>query len=222
MKKILTFTLIIIIVIVSIFAYKYFQNRNKDLNKIENTSLTQVSSKRDENYFLLYIDEISKDDVNVLVNGTISRGNIKINDEISIVGLGKKEVTTTVSKIYINNEEVNEAHEGDNIRLVLLESDIFTDYIIQGQAVIKTGTTKPVYNIEIILDTISIDNISELENKVDTASVNTDIKCSIKVLSEEKNEIKITLDVPIVIDDGIEISLKNGDKVIAKGVAINT
>jgi elongation factor Tu len=220
MKKILILILVIIVIVGGIFAYKYSQHKSGDLKKIETNELTSVLSTNNEDYFLLYIDEISKDNSNLILHGTISRGNIKVNDEISIVGLSKKEVITKVSKINNNNEEVKEAHEGDNIDLII-ETEIPNDYIIQGQAVIKTGTTKPIYNINAKLNTISANSISELENKVNLFCINYDIDCSIKVISEENNEIKITLDIPIVVDDGIEITLKNNNKVLAKGITID-
>lgn len=220
MRKVLILILVIIIIVGGIFTYKHFQHKDSDLKEIETSELTPVSSNNNENYFLLYINETSKDNSNLIVNGTISRGNIKVNDEISIVGLDKKEVITKVSKIKTNNKETDVAYEGDNIDLIL-ETDVPDDYIIQGQAIIKTGTTKPIYNINAKLNSISTDNISELESKVNLFSINYDIDCYIKVISEENNEVKITLDVPIVIDDGIEITLKNNNKVLAKGITIN-
>lgn len=220
MRKVFILILVIIIIVGGIFTYKHFQHKDSDLKEKETSELTPVLSNNNENYFLLYINETSKDNSNLIVNGTISRGNIKVNDEISIVGLDKKEVITKVSKIKTNNKETDVAYEGDNIDLIL-ETDVPDYYIIQGQAIIKTGTTKPIYNINAKLNSISTDNISELENKVNLFSINYDIDCYIKVISEENNEVKITLDVPIVIDDGIEITLKNNDKVLAKGITIN-
>lgn len=220
MKKSLIFILVIIIIVGLIFIHKYFQNKSSNMKKVESTELIPVVPNKKENYFLLYIDEISKNNSGIVVTGTISRGNIKINDEISIVGLDKKEIVTKVSKIKIDNEETDIAYEGENINIIL-ESDVPNGYIIRGQAVIKTGTTKPIYNINVRLNSISTDNIFELEKKVNSFSINYDIDCSIKVISEESNEIKVKLDIPIVVDDGIEITLKNKNKIIAKGIIIN-
>ncbi len=220
MKKFLIFILVIIIIIGSIFTYNYLKNKKDDLNELENTKLNPVSSTKKEKYFLLYIDEISNDNSNLIVNGIVSKGNVKINEEISIVGLNKKEVTATIKKIENNGKDVNSANQGDNINLTL-ESNIGKEYISKGQAVIISGTTKPIYNITAKLNSISGDNILEIENKVNTFNINYDIGCSVKITSKENNEIKITLDVPIIIDDGIEISLKDDNKVIAKGIAIN-
>lgn len=220
MKKILILILVIIVIVGGIFTYKHFHNRNSELKEIENSELITVSSTKKENYFLLYIDGLSKDNSDIIINGTISRGNIKANDEISIVGLDKKEVMTKISRIKINNEETDVAYEGDTVSLVLA-SDVKDDYIIIGQAVIKTGTTKPIYNINASLNSISTNSISELEKEVNTFCISTDIKCTMKVLSEENSKIKITLSMPIVIEDGIEFSLKNNNKVIAKGITIN-
>lgn len=219
MKKILILILVIIIIIGGIFAYKHFNNKDSELKEIETNQLIPVSPTSKDDYFLMYIDELTKDDSSIAVKGTIARGNIKVNEKISIVGLDKKEVVTKISKIKINDEEKDTAKEGDIINLVL-GSDVPNDYITMGQAVIKTGTTKPIYNITAKINSISTDNISELEKKAIIFSINTDLKCSVKLLSEENNEIEITLDIPIVIDEGIEFSLKNGNNVVAKGIAL--
>lgn len=220
MRRVLIITLVIIIIISSIFVYKHLQNKNNVLNKIETTELIPVSSNEDKDFFLLYIDKVSIDNSSTVIAGKILKGKIKINEEISIVGLNKKEIVTKVDKIKINNNEISVANEGDVINLVL-ESNIPNDYIIQGQAVIKTGTTKPIYNINAKLNAISISSILEIEIKTDSFNINTDIKCSVKVISEEDREIKISLNVPIVVNDGIEFILKSNNKVIAKGITLN-
>jgi hypothetical protein len=48
--------------------------------------------------------------------------------------------------------------------------------------------------------------------------INSDIKCSVTLISEEDKKISILLDVPIVIQEGLEIFIKNDKSNIAKAI----
>ena len=214
MKKIVILILSIILIAGVVIIYKHVSSKNTELNEIENNQLKPVTHIQ-KDYFLMYVDETSNNNTGVILKGTILKGNIKLNDEISIVGLNRKEVTARILKIKVNNEEKDSAKEGEFINLEI-NSDIPKDYIMKGEAVIKTGTTKPVYNIDAEIKSLTADNITELEKNIDTFFINTDLKCSIKVISEKDNILRIKLEEPIVMDEGIEFSLKNGDKIVAK------
>lgn len=145
---------------------------------------------------------------------------MEVNDEISIVGLGKKEVNAIVTKIENENKGTNSVNEGDTISLTL-DCDIEEDYISQGQAVIISGTTKPIYNITAKLTSITTNSINEIKDKANIFNINSDIECSVEVISEETNEIKIKLDIPIVVANEIEFVLKSDNEIIANGICID-
>ncbi len=216
MKKVLILIIIVLIIVGGFFMYKHFHKKDEGLREIGTNQLILDEPTIRENYFLMYIDELTKDGANTVVKGTVARGDIKLNDEISIVGLDKKGIDTKVLKIKINGEEKENAKEGDIISLVF-ESDVPEDYIAQGQTVIKTGTTKPVYNITTINNYISTEKNSDLKNIANIFNINIDLKCSVTEINEEKNEVNILLDEALVIDKGIDFTLKNGNEVVAKG-----
>lgn len=210
MKKNNRFIIIALIIIVTIFICVVCI-KNKGNNSAQNEVVIS-----DDGIFLLYIDEIIEENENLKVAGIISNGSIKVNDEISILGLGKKGAYSKVIKLEVNNNETVSAKAGDNVKITL-DSSIKKEYIEKGQSVILSGSTKPVYNIDIKITSSDL-NMSEIKEKGNIFYINSDISCSLQVISEENKQIKATLDVPIVVEKGLEIVIKNDTTVIANGI----
>lgn len=210
-RKILIFIIMTIIIITIIIIYKNF---NKEDNVVISNKIEEVTV--DNERFLLYIDNILENEENIKIEGKILKGSININDEVGIVGLGRKEVDSRIKGIEINNKEEIEVKTGDKVYLIL-ESNIKKDFIEKGQAVIKIGTTKPVFNMNAKITSSSLD-INSIKKNVNTFNVNTDIKCSINIISESDKTIKISLNTPLVVEKGIEVVLKNDNKIIARAV----
>lgn len=205
MKKILIFIIIIIMIVISIFVYKnYFKNNDIDNQIVLNS----------DGDFLLYIDEIHEDGESLKIQGTISKGSIKTNNEISIVGLGKKQINSKVIKIESNNTVMDTAKAGDNV-YITLDLNEKKDYITKGQSVILTGSTKPIFTIEAKIVSSDLE-LKEIQEKGNNFYINSDIKCSVIILSEEEKLIKIKLEEPIVVAEKLEILIKQDNKIIAK------
>ena len=206
MKKILMFTIIIIMIIVSVSLY--IKHTKKNNYNIENEII--LNSEGD---FLLYIDDIQDNNGYLEVAGIISQGTIDVDNEISIVGLGLKERNSKVIKLEFNNIEVKSAKAGDNV-CITLDSNIKKEHITKGQSIITPGSTKPIFNIDAqIVSDLSLKQIKEEANNF---YINTDIKCSVTIISEGEKKIKIKLEKPIVVAGELEGLLKNEDRVIAK------
>lgn len=213
MKKIIIGIFIIILIIVGTVLGKNIFSRKSQEN-IENNDVSVLS---DKDNLLLYIDEIKDDNNDISIVGKIISGTVNIKDEISIVGLGKKEINTQVIKLNVNGTDTKIAKSGENV-CITIGTEIDPKYIQVGMAVITPQTDKPVYNINLkILETTDLKDIIK---KVNVFYINTDIKCNASIISEEKNEIKISLDVPIVVEKDLEVFLKSNDNVIAKAIVI--
>lgn len=208
MKKIIICICIIILIITGILFGK-----NILKNKVEINNLNTLPNK---NSLLLYIDEIKNDDDNIVVTGKIISGKLNVNDEISIIGLGEKEVITKAIRLNVSERDTDSAKIGEIVSITI-EPNIDMEYIHVGMAVITPQTDKPIYNIKVKISESTME-LEEVVKKVNTFYINTDIKCTVNIVSKENNEIKISLDVPIIIPKDLEISLKNNDKVIAKGI----
>lgn len=211
MKKILICILIIIIITLILFGYKYLKNNEEPVQN------NPILTSNKEN-FLLYIDEVLEDNDNVKVRGTILKGTLNIKDDISIVGLGKKGVDSKITKIEINSVDSESGNAGDNV-YITLDSKIKKEYIEKGQAIIISGTTKPIYNIYAKVSQTDL-SLFDIKEKGNIFNINSDIECRVEVLSEEEQKVKISLNVPMVVEEGIEIDIKNGNTIIAKAIIV--
>lgn len=87
------------------------------------------------------------------VNGRISRGTIKLNDEIQIIGLGKETITATVIELKKQGKECEFIDEESNISVLL--KDVSRESIERGQVLAKPNSIKAYTHFEAILDTLS-------------------------------------------------------------------
>lgn len=201
MKKVLIFIIVIAIIIISIFVYK-------DNNNIKNKVV--IDSNGD---FLLYIDEIKEKSGNLKVKGVITNGTINVDNEISIVGLGMKGIDCKVIELEVNNTIVNSAKAGDSV-YITLESFVKKEYIKEGQAMITPGSTKPIFSIEAKI--ISTDfSLKEIEEKGNNFYINSNIKCSISIISKEEKIIKIKLEESMVVMEKLEFLIKKDNNIMA-------
>lgn len=212
--------IVILLIAVAISTYNMFfaekadENTNQDLEsslgkKVEPTITTD---------FLMYVDEVGEVDTGILIKGTIFKGEVSVNSEISVVGLEKKEADCKVLKITKENMSVEKAKNGEKVE-ILLETIFNIDNFEKGQTAIATGTIKPVYTAEVKITSMN-GNINDLVEQINVVNINTDLECKASVVSERENTIKIKLDRSCILAQDIDVFLKNGTSIIAKGTIV--
>lgn len=212
MKKKFFYLIILILVIIILVII------SKNFTKKDNQSIAQNTTEivEEEKFLLLYIDNIEDDGNQIKIFGDVEKGKINVDDEISIEGLGGKGVDCKVQKLQIDNEEVTSAEKGEHICIVL-DTYISTEMIHVGQAVTLPGTTKPIYNFNIQITSTDL-SLSELVNSINTIYIKSDINCSASIVSEEEQKIRVSLKVPIVVENDVEVLLKNNEEIIGEGI----
>lgn len=205
-------------------------------NKIDEEETNNNISNNDENKiydengkFLFAIDEVTIDlNRGVLEEGTIERGKVKVGDTVQIVGLGKEKITTTVSRILINDNDVQEAKAGDFIKVSL--NNISEKDIIKGQVLVEENSINDVINFkaeiymfateeggrktaiktnyhpQFFFRNIDVSGMIELLNGVDL------------VKPGEKAIIKAKLYTPLPMEVGSEFKLMEGRFISGKGI----
>lgn len=210
----------ILLVAVAISTYNMFFVEKEDVNN--NQEIDSALGKKVEptitTDFLMYIDEVGEVDTGILVKGTVFKGEVSVNSEISIVGLEKKEAVCNVLKITKENNSVEKAVSGEKVG-ILLETKFDIENFEKGQTAIATGTIKPVYTAEIKITSMNV-NINDLVEQINIVNINTDLKCEASVVSERDNTIKIKLDKSCVLAKDKEVFLKSGSSIIAKGIIV--
>src|SRR5690606_8415282 len=76
-----------------------------------------------------------------VVTGRIERGEIKLNEEVEVVGIREKTLKTTVTSIEMFNKMLDSGQAGDNAALLL--RGVKREEVGRGQVVTKPGTTTP-------------------------------------------------------------------------------
>ena len=91
--------------------------------------------------FLMPIEDIfSIEGRGTVVTGRIERGQVKINEEIEIVGLRPNQ-KSVVTGIEMFNKLLNDGHAGDNVGILL--RGLKKDDVERGQVLSKIGSVKP-------------------------------------------------------------------------------
>jgi len=94
-----------------------------------------------EKPFLMPVEDVfSIEGRGTVVTGRIERGQIKINEEVEMVGL-KDTAKTVVTGIEMFNKSLDEGRAGDNAGLLL--RGLKKDEVERGQVVAKPGTVTP-------------------------------------------------------------------------------
>ncbi len=91
--------------------------------------------------FLMPIEDIfSIEGRGTVVTGRIERGQVKVGEEVEIVGL-KDTAKTTVTGIEMFNKQLNEGQAGDNAGILL--RGVKKEDMTRGQVICKPGSVKP-------------------------------------------------------------------------------
>ena len=92
--------------------------------------------------FLMPIEDVfSIEGRGTVVTGRIERGTIKINTEVSIVGLNEEAVKTVVTGIEMFNKSLDQGQAGDNAGLLL--RGIKKEDVERGMVLAATGSITP-------------------------------------------------------------------------------
>jgi len=99
--------------------------------------------KRDvEKPFLMPIEDVfSISGRGTVGTGRVERGQVKINEEVEIVGLREKAMKTTVTGIEMFRKLLDEAQAGDNVGLLL--RGVEKKDLERGMIIAKTGSVTP-------------------------------------------------------------------------------
>ena len=95
-----------------------------------------------EKPFLMPVEDVfSIKGRGTVVTGKVSRGVLKVNEEVEIVGLSEKTKKTVVTGIEMFRKSLDEAMAGDNVGLLL--RGVEKDEVQRGQVIAKPGTVTP-------------------------------------------------------------------------------
>ena len=161
-----------------------------------------------------------------VVTGRVERGQLKLNEEVEIVGL-KPTKKTVVTGIEMFRKQLDYAEAGDNAGLLL--RGVNRDDVERGQVIAKPGTVTPHtkfkaqvyvltkeeggrhtpffsnYSPQFYFRTTDVTGVIELPEGVEM------------VMPGDNVEITVELIAPIAIENGTKFSIREGGRTVGAG-----
>jgi elongation factor Tu len=183
-----------------------------------------------EKPFLMAVEDVfSITGRGTVATGRIERGIVNLNDEVEIVGL-KDTKKTVVTGIEMFNKQLDRGQAGDNAGLLL--RGVEKDQIERGQVLSKPGAITPhtEFEAQVYILTkeeggrhtpflpgykpqfyIRTTDVTGVINFVDTAK-------QMALPGDTDVQIKVELEKPIAIEDGMRFAIREGGRTIGAGV----
>ena len=149
--------------------------------------------------FLMPIEDIfSITGRGTVATGKVERGEIKLNEEVEIVGLTTERKKTVVTGIEMFRKLLDSAEAGDNAGL-LLRGINKTD-IERGQVIAKPGTINPHTKFTAEVYVLTKDEGTEM------------------VMPGDNVKMTIELITPIAVEEGSRFAIREGGRTVGSGI----
>jgi len=166
-----------------------------------------------------------------VVTGRIERGILNLNDTVEIVGLGDTQ-TTVVTGIEMFNKQLDRGEAGDNAGVLL--RGINKDQVQRGQVLAKPKSVTPHTEFEAKLYVLTKEEggrhtpiLSGYKPQFYIRT--TDVTGSINFVDSSKQmilpgdidvDIKVVLEKPVAIEEGMKFAVREGGRTIGAGVVV--
>ncbi len=162
-----------------------------------------------------------------VVTGRVERGELKLNEEVEIVGI-KDTRKTTVTGIEMFRKSLDSAQAGDNAGVLL--RGITRDQVERGQVLAKPGTVTPHMEFEAEVYVLSKEEGGRhtpffSKYRPQFYFRTTDITGEITlpegtemVMPGDNTKMTVELIHPIAIEQGTKFSIREGGKTVGSGV----
>jgi len=198
-----------------------------DLLKALDEYIPEPKREIDEPFLMPIEDIFSIEGRGTVVTGRIEKGQIKIGDEVEIVGLMDTK-KTTVTSIEMFNKQLEKGLAGDNAGLLLRGTK--KDEVERGQVLAKTGTITPHTEFESEVYVLSKDeggrhkpffNGYKPQFYIRTTDVTGDITLPAgteMVMPGDTVNLNIKLIAPIALQEKQRFAIREGGRTVGAGV----
>jgi elongation factor Tu len=179
--------------------------------------------------FLMAVEDVfSIEGRGTVATGRIERGQVKVGEEIEIVGLAKKPAKTTVTGVEMFNKTLDSGQAGDNVGCLL--RGLKRDDIERGQVLAKPGSITPHTKFEAEVYVLSKEEggrhtpffsgyrpqfYFRTTDVTGTANLTGDVEMC---MPGDNAKLSIELISPIAMDDGVRFAIREGGKTVGSGV----
>jgi elongation factor Tu len=179
--------------------------------------------------FLMAIEDVfSIEGRGTVATGRIERGQIKVGDEVEIIGLKEKAEKTTVTGVEMFKKLLESGQAGDNVGCLL--RGVAREGIERGQVLAKPGSIKPHKKFECEVYVLSKEEGGrhtpffagyrpQFYFRTTDVTGATKLLGGVEMCSPGDNvKMEVELMVPIAMDDGVRFAIREGGKTVGSGV----
>ncbi len=163
-----------------------------------------------------------------VATGRVERGQVKVGDEVEIVGIAEENKKTTVTGVEMFRKLLDYAEAGDNIGALL--RGVAREDIQRGQVLAKPGTITPHTNFKAEVYVLSKEEGGRhtpffTNYRPQFYFRTTDVTgiCNLPegvemVMPGDNIEMTVELIAPIAIEEGTKFSIREGGRTVGAGV----
>ncbi len=163
-----------------------------------------------------------------VATGRVERGQIKIGDEIELVGMGESATKTVVTGIEMFQKTLDESRAGDNVGILL--RGVKKEDIERGQVIVKPGSVTPHTEFEAEVYILSKEEGGrhtpfftgyKPQFYIRTTDVTGDVtllKGTEMVMPGDTVNIKVKLIIPVALEEQQHFAIREGGKTVGAGV----
>ncbi len=161
-----------------------------------------------------------------VITGKIERGQVKVNDEVEIVGIREKQ-KTTVTGIEMFRKLLDYAEAGENVGLLLRGTK--REEVERGQVVVKPGSITPHTGFDANVYILSKDEGGRHNpfyanyrpqfyfRTTDVTGVITLPAGTEMVMPGDTTEMSVELIQPIAMEEGLRFAIREGGRTVGAG-----
>jgi elongation factor Tu len=198
-----------------------------ELVKALDTYVPEPVREVDKPFLMPVEDVFSIKGRGTVATGRIERGTVKVGEEVEIVGV-KATKKVIVTGVEMFRKQLDQGQAGDNVGLLL--RGIERDDIERGQVMAKTGSITPHTDFEAEVYVLSKEeggrhsafmNGYKPQFYVRTTDVTGEVHLpdDVKmVMPGDTVKIKVSLIVPVAMEDGMRFAIREGGRTVGSGV----
>jgi elongation factor Tu len=178
--------------------------------------------------FLMPVEDVfSISGRGTVVTGRIERGQLKLNEEIEIVGI-RDTTKTVVTGIEMFKKSMQEGQAGDNVGILVRGID--REGVERGQVLAKPGSVKPLSNFDAEIVVLSKEEGGRHKAfftgyrpqfYIRTTDVTGEITLPEgveMVMPGDNVTIKVKLITPVALEEGLRFAIREGGHTVGAGV----
>jgi len=202
--------------------------RGSALKALEGDEFIPTPTRDIDKPFLMPIEDVfSIKGRGTVVTGRVTRGIVKVNDEIEIVGL-RPTKKTVVTGVEMFRKSLDQGQAGDNIGVLL--RGIEKDDVERGQVLAKPGTTTPHTEFECEVYILTKDEGGRHTpffsgyrpqfyiGTTDVTGEATLPEGTEMIMPGDSAKMKVKLIAPVAMEEGLRFAIREGGHTVGAGV----